>query len=114
MGNKVNSKKFGGTMKYITNQFGICPLKDAIKSIDINLQYLDFVPEDTPLSDRAALQTESFLKKLNKTEMSEFKSVIERLKNLQKNLAECVADNEINPKKLKEWEIKLIVKKEKK
>ena len=90
-------------MKYITNMFGQCPLEDAVKMIDINLQYLDFVPEDTPAYDRTALQTESFLKKLNRAEMSEFKSVIERLKNLQKNLAECVADNEINPKKLQEW-----------
>ena len=97
------NKKTGGTMKYITNMFGQCPLEDAVKMIDINLQYLDFVPEDTPAYDRTALQTESFLKKLNRAEMSEFKSVIERLKNLQKNLAECVADNEINPKKLQEW-----------
>ena len=90
-------------MKYITNMFGQCPLEDAVNMIDIYLQYLDFVPEDTPAYDRTALQTESFLKKLNRAEMSEFKSVIERLKNLQEDLAKCVADNEINPKKLQEW-----------
>ena len=90
-------------MKYITNSVGMCPLEDAVTMIDIYLQYLDFVPEDTPAYDRTALQTESFLKKLNRAEMSEFKSVIERLKNLQEDLAKCVADNEINSKKLQEW-----------
>ena len=83
-------------MKYIENSVGMCPLEDAVNMIDIHLQYLDFVPEDTPAYDRTALQTESFLKKLNRAEMSEFKSVIARLKNLQKDLAACVPDNNID------------------
>jgi len=89
-------------MKYIENSVGMCPLEDAVNMIDIHLQYLDFVPEDTPAYDRTALQTESFLKKLNRAEMSEFKSVIERLKNLQEDLAKCVADNEINSESLQQ------------
>jgi len=90
-------------MKYIENSFGMCPLEDAVNMIDIHLQYLDFVPEDTPDYQRFPLQKEGFLKKLNKRERSELKSVIERLKNLQEDLAKCVADNEINSKKLQEW-----------
>ena len=89
-------------MKYITNSVGMCPLEDAVTMIDIHLQYLDFVPEDTPDYQRSALQKEGFLKKLNKTERSEFATVIERLKNLQKDLAKCVADNNINPASLQE------------
>ena len=83
-------------MKYIENSFGMCPLEDAVNMIDIHLQYLDFVPEDTPDYQRFPLQKEGFLKKLNKRERSELKSVIERLKNLQKDLARCAPDNNID------------------
>ena len=74
-------------MKYITNMFGQCPLEDAVNMIDIHLQYIDFVPEDTPDYQRFPLQKEGFLKKLNKTERSELKDVIGRLRGLQKDLA---------------------------
>ena len=43
-------------MKYITNMFGQCPLEDAVNMIDIHLQYIDFVPEDTPDFQRFPLQ----------------------------------------------------------
>ena len=89
-------------MKYITNSVGMCPLEDAVTAIDIHLQYIDFVPEDTPDYQRFPLQKEGFLKKLNKRERSEFETVIERLKNLQKDLAKCVADNNINSASLQE------------
>ena len=89
-------------MKYITNMFGQCPLEDAVNMIDIHLQYIDFVPEDTPDYQRFPLQKEGFLKKLNKTERSELKDVIGRLRGLQKDLAKCVADNNINPASLQE------------
>ena len=77
-------------MKYIENSVGMCPLEDAVNMIDIHLQYIDFVPEDTPDYQRAPLQKEGFLKALNKSERSELESVIARLKNLQKDLAACV------------------------
>ena len=83
-------------MKYITNMFGQCPLEDAVNMIDIHLQYIDFVPEDTPDFQRFPLQKESFLKKLNKRERSELEAVIGRLRGLQKDLAKCVADNNID------------------
>tara|TARA_R100001129_G_scaffold137939_1_gene99178 strand:- start:212 stop:514 length:303 start_codon:yes stop_codon:yes gene_type:complete len=83
-------------MKYITNMFGQCPFEDAVNMIDIHLQYLDFVPEDTPDYQRFPLQKESFLKKLNKRERSELEDVIRRLRGLQKDLAKCVADNNID------------------
>ena len=89
-------------MKYITNMFGQCPLEDAVNMIDIHLQYIDFVPEDTPDYQRFPLQKEGFLKKLNKTERSELKDVIGRLRGLQKDLAKCVADNNINSASLQE------------
>ena len=89
-------------MKYITNMFGQCPLEDAVNMIDIHLQYIDFVPKDTPDYQRFPLQKEGFLKKLNKTERSELKDVIGRLRGLQKDLAKCVADNNINPASLQE------------
>ena len=50
-------------MKYIENSVGMCPLEDAVNMIDIHLQYIDFVPEDTPDYQRAPLQKEGFLKK---------------------------------------------------
>ena len=67
-------------MKYIENSVGMCPLEDAVNMIDIHLQYIDFVPEDAPDYQRAPLQKEGFLKKLNKSERSELESVIARLK----------------------------------
>ena len=60
------------------------------------MQYIDFVPEDTPDFQRFPLQKESFLKKLNKRERSELEDVIGRLRGLQKDLAKCVADNNID------------------
>ena len=89
-------------MKYIENSVGVCPLEDAVNMIDIHLQYLDFVPEDMPDYQRFPLQKESFLKKLNKREKLEFQWVIERLKNLKKDLAKCVADNNIDSTRLQE------------